>query len=273
MKIYICADMEGVAGVTNMQHLSPEGCEWGLARQWMTGEVLAAIEGARSAGATTFVVSDSHGNALNLLIDQLPDDVEVVRGWPRPLEMMQGIDAGSFAGAFFIGHHTGHTDIDGTIAHTLTGAVYELRLNGEPASESRLNAAIAGHYAVPVLLATGDRAYVDHVNALLPEAATVVTKTASSDYSVQTLTPERARSLIRAAAASAVQRAPQVNPYTVTVPVAIDVVFKQRLPAEVLSLWPGVARIGPTSVRFTAQDMAEASRMIVVATSYNPNGR
>ena len=40
----------------------------------MTQEVNAAIEAARSAGATDIVVSDSHGNGQNLLIEKLPKD-------------------------------------------------------------------------------------------------------------------------------------------------------------------------------------------------------
>ena len=58
----------------------------------MTEEANAAIAAAREAGASEFVVADSHGNFQNLLVDKLPPDVQLVRGTPRPLGMMQGID-------------------------------------------------------------------------------------------------------------------------------------------------------------------------------------
>ena len=45
----------------------------------MTQEVNAAIEAAFEAGATEIVVSDSHGNGENLLIEKLPKNVLVVR--------------------------------------------------------------------------------------------------------------------------------------------------------------------------------------------------
>ena len=61
----------------------------------MTGEAKAAIEGAELPARPAFVVADSHGNAQNLLIDQLPEDVRIVRGFPRPMSMMQGIDGPS----------------------------------------------------------------------------------------------------------------------------------------------------------------------------------
>ena len=100
LKIYISADMEGVTGAVTGDQLGPGGFEYQRFRQFMTDEVLAAIEEARAAGATEIVVSDSHGNGENLLIDQFPPDIRIVRAWPRPLMMMQGIDE-TFDGAIF----------------------------------------------------------------------------------------------------------------------------------------------------------------------------
>jgi hypothetical protein len=102
LKVYISADMEGVAGAVTGEQLGPAGFEYARFREFMTAEVLAAIEGARAAGATEFVVSDSHGNGQNLLIERFPADVTIIRSWPRPLGMMEGID-GSFDAAIFIG--------------------------------------------------------------------------------------------------------------------------------------------------------------------------
>ena len=90
--------MEGISGVVQPAQLAPGGFEYSSAREWMTGEVNAAIAGIRDAGAAEIVVCDSHGNGQNVLIDKLPEDVRIVRGFPRPLEMMQGIDD-SFAAA------------------------------------------------------------------------------------------------------------------------------------------------------------------------------
>src|SRR3954451_9531858 len=77
LKVYISADMEGITGVASADQLAPASFEYGRAREWMTAEVLAAIQGARDAGATEFVVSDSHGNGESLLIDRFPSDVPV----------------------------------------------------------------------------------------------------------------------------------------------------------------------------------------------------
>src|SRR5688500_19697532 len=150
MKIYISADMEGVVGVVTSEQLGPRGFEYARFREFMTQEVNAAIEAAFEAGATEIVVSDSHGNGQNLLIEKLPKNILLVRSWPRPLLMMQGIDE-TFAGAIFLGYHTGTTNPTGVRAHTMSSArLADVRLKGVSVSGAGFNAAIAGDFNVPV---------------------------------------------------------------------------------------------------------------------------
>ncbi len=176
MKIYISADMEGVVGVVTNEQLGPQGFEYARFREFMTQEVNAAIEGALAAGATQIVVSDSHGNGQNLLIEKLHKDVTLVRAWPRPLMMMQGIDE-TFAGAIFIGYHTGTTNSQGVRAHTISSArLADVRLKGISVSEAGLNAAIAGHFNVPVIMISGDDAVVKETQALLGDVEGAVVK-------------------------------------------------------------------------------------------------
>ncbi len=121
IKIYISADMEGITGVVTADQLSPSGFEYQKFREYMTDEVVTAMQAAREGGATEFVVSDSHGNAENLLIDRFGEDVTVVRGFPRPLSMVQGLDS-SFAGVMLIGYHAPTHSASGVRAHTLSSA-------------------------------------------------------------------------------------------------------------------------------------------------------
>src|SRR6476661_4353795 len=106
LKVYISVVAEGITGVASADQLGPASFEYQRAREWMTGEVVAAIQGAREAGATEFVISDSHGNGQSLLIDKLPIEVPlmIVRSFPRPLGMMEGIDS-TFGAVIFIGYH------------------------------------------------------------------------------------------------------------------------------------------------------------------------
>src|SRR5258708_35500720 len=120
-KIFMSVDLEGISGVVQPAQLGPDGFEYQRAREWMTGEVNAAIAGIREAGAAEILVCDSHGNGQSVLIDKLPDDVRIVRGFPRPLEMLQGIDD-SLAPALFVGYHASAWTADAVRGHTLSSA-------------------------------------------------------------------------------------------------------------------------------------------------------
>jgi D-amino peptidase len=270
LKVYISADMEGVAGVVTGDQLAPQGFEYERFRGFMTNEVLAAIEGARAAGATELLVSDSHGNGENLLIERFPKDVQIVRSWPRPLAMMQGIDA-SFDAVLFVGYHSSTTNPEGVRAHTMSSAhLADLRLNGVSVPEAGLNAAIAGHFRVPVAMITGDDAIVKEAQALLGPLAGAVVKWNYGFHSARTLTPEAACELIRETTRRALSDRKTWKSYAVTAPVTLDVRFKNYRPAEVLAYLPGIERTDAHSIRFRGKDIVEVSRFLEFLNEYEP---
>src|ERR1041384_7058484 len=155
LKIYISADMEGVVGVVTADQLGPQGFEYNRFREFMTEEVKAATEAAFEAGAAEVVITD------------LPRNVTIVRSWPRPLMMMQGIDE-TFDGAIFIGYHASTTNPAGVRAHTISSArLADVRLNGTSMPEAGINAAIAGYFNVPVIMISGDDVIVKEATGLL----------------------------------------------------------------------------------------------------------
>ena len=270
MKIYISADMEGVAGVVTGEQLGPAGFEYARFREFMTLEVLAAVEASFEAGATEVLVSDSHGNGQNLLIERLPKSVTVVRSWPRPLMMMQGIDS-SFDGAVFIGYHSGTTNSEGVRAHTISSArLADVRLNGASVPEAGVNAAIAGHFNVPVIMVSGDDAAVKETQALLGDVEGAVVKWAYGFHSARTMTPEAARDLIREKVGRAVRRIHDFKPYKIKAPVTLDVRFKNYRPSEVLAYLSTVERTDAHSVRFVGRDIVEVSKFLEFIMTYEP---
>src|SRR5437667_9568132 len=169
----------------------------------MTAEVNAAIQGARDAGPADIVVCDSHGNGQSVLIDRLPDDVQVVRGFPRPLEMMQGIDA-AFAAALFIGYHASEWTADAVRGHTISSArLLGIRLNGMEVSEGIYNAALAGQFGVPIAFISGDRLAVAQLQKVIPMAEGAAVEEPYGYHSAMTGTPARGQAMIRGGAASA----------------------------------------------------------------------
>jgi D-amino peptidase len=272
LKVYISVDMEGIAGVASADQLGPTGFEYQRAREWMTAEVYAAILGATEAGATEFVISDSHGNGQSLLIDKLPLNVSVriVRAFPRPLAMMEGIDS-TFAAAMFIGYHTSTSSLTGVRAHTISSALLtRISMNGVAQSEAGINAAVAAHYGVPVVMITGDDQIVAETKQRLGNIEGVAVKRAIGFHSAETMVPSVAAELIHQRAKIAVQRRAEMKPYSVTRPITLDVAMKNYRPVELLGYLPNVQRIDSHTVRFIGKDMIEVSKFLEFITNYDP---
>ena len=270
LKVYISVDMEGIAGVVTSDQLGPAGFEYDRAREFMTGEALAAIAGAKDAGATEIVVSDSHGNGESLLIDRFPDDVRIVRSWPRPLMMMEGIDS-TFAAAIFVGYHASTNSPAGVRAHTISSAnLASVSLNGVSVPEAGINAAIAGRFGVPVVFISGDDIAVDETRKLLGDVEGAVVKRAISFHSASTMTPKAAQQLIHDNVKTAVGRRASFKPYVVKAPVTLDVVFKNYRPAEMLAFLPIVQRTTSHAIRFTGRDIVEVSKFLEFIGTYEP---
>ena len=272
LKVFISADMEGITGVVQPAQLGPSGFEYGRSREWMTAEVNAAIEGARAAGARSFVVADSHGNGQNLLIDQLPQDVQVVRGFPRPMSMMQGIDD-TFQAAIFIGYHASEMTSESVRGHTFSSAkLLGVSLNGREVSEGMFNAAIAGHFGVPVVFVSGDRKAVEQMQGAVPGIASAIVKEPLGYHSAMTLTPARAQAMIRQGVRDALANRASIKPAPIAGPITLDVGFKLTLDAERASFIPGLTRQGAHGIRGTLPDMLQIVRLMQVLSSFEaPN--
>lgn len=268
IKVFISVDMEGITGVVSDQQLGPDGFEYQRFREFMTADALAAIDGAREAGATQFVVADSHGNMQNLLIERFAADVTIIRGGNRPLSMMHGIDS-TFAAVMFVGYHSATTNPQGVRAHTMSSATFAgVYLNGRPMAESSMNAALAGAAGVPVVLVSGDDAAVGEVRTLLGDVEGAVVKQSIGFHSAATMTPAAGQALIKARARAAISRLRDFKPHRVNGPYILDLVYKSYLPAELMALLPGIERRDAHTVRYTAQSLRDISRFLVFSTGY-----
>ena len=268
-KIFISVDMEGITGVVQPAQLGPEGFEYQRAREWMTAEVNAAIAGIRETGAAEIVVCDSHGNGQSVLIDKLPDDVQIVRGFPRPLEMMQGIDE-SFSAAAFVGYHGSEWTTGAVRSHTISSArLLGVKLNGMEVSEGIYNAAVAGHFGVPVAFISGDRLAVTQLQKVVPGAEGVVVKEPLGYHSAMTVTPARGQAMIRDGVKRAMSKLGSLQPYRISTPVRLEVGFKLTIDAERAAFVPGLSRADAHNVQGSFRDMIEVTKLLQVLTSFD----
>lgn len=269
LKVYISADLEGVVGVVTGDQLGPSGFEYSRFRQFMTNEVNAAISAAREMGATEILVSDSHGNGENLLMEQLPDDIELIRAWPRPLMMMEGIDE-TFDAAILIGYHASTTNTEGVRAHTISSAsLTAVRINGIEMMEASINAAIAGDFGVPVVMISGDDATIEEARRIIGDMEGAVVKWNYGFHSARTIMPEASYALIGDRVKAALGRLDDFTPYVMDGPVELEISFKNYLPAEVMAYLPNVDRVDAHTIRFVGADMTEISRFIAFTTRYS----
>lgn len=263
MKVYISVDMEGVAGVTRTDQTLEGEKDYERFRRLMTQEANAAVEGALDAGAEECIVNDSHGSMTNLVIEDLHPAARLISGSNKHLVQMEGIDA-DFAAVFFVGYHQREGGGDGILSHTLRGGlVYEVRVGGLPVDEAMINAGIAGAFGVPVALVSGDSAVCKDCEERLLGVVTAAVKEPLNRFVGLSLTPQRARDLIRERAAAALKKANagSLKPHVVAGPVRFEVDFKNTAPAHMATLIPGVERLGPRTIGFQESDYITAFKL------------
>lgn len=259
-KVYISADMEGITGLVDDSQVSPSGRDYALGRALMTAEVNAAIAAAFEAGATEVVVNDSHGPQTNLQPDQLDPRAALITGAPKPFGMMQGLDA-SYAAVIFIGYHAQASTPAAVLDHTFSGNLKSVRLNGREVGEYGLNAALAGHYGVPVVFLSGDTAVTEQARSFIPGIEVVAVKEGIVRTAARTLHPAAAREKIATGVKAALARRGQIKPVQLSKPVTIEIELADSAQADSAMMVPGMERVSGRVVRYTAPDMAVAYKI------------
>ncbi len=262
-KIFISADMEGIWGVVHANQTSQASPEYTAARKWMVDDVNAVIAGLLEGGAGEVVVNDSHGSMRNISAEALNPKAALISGSPKPLSMMQGIDA-TYDGVVLVGYHARAGSALAILDHTISGGtIRAIRVNGREFPEMGLNAAIAGYYKVPVIMLSGDTETCAQAMSLFGDAfVTAAVKQATGRFAAQMLPQDEARARLREAAKQAVSRAGKVPPFRIEPPYTFEVEFLTSGQAELPLMLPGVKRPSPRSVSFTATDYIEGFKML-----------
>lgn len=263
MRVLIMSDMEGVSGIVVWEQVNGGAAMFEEGRQLYTEEINAAVRGAKAAGATEIVVVDCHGAGQgwtfnSLIPDNIHPDCEWVahHGWGRYDEMWEkGCDA-----CLLIGMHARNGTPDGVLCHTISTVKYRnLWFNDELVGETGVNAALNGHYGVPVALVTGDAAVCREAKSLLGESLpTVAVKKGLSRYSARQLPPIRARERIEEAAKSALTGRIQTVPYVPEKPTTIRIELESVDKLADFKGRPGIEITSPLTVESRAKNWLTA---------------
>lgn len=250
MNIFISVDIEGVAGVNEGLQGQRGNLEYEVARNLMTQEANAAIQGAFDGGAEKVTVADSHGPMRNMIADKLDPRARLISGKPRPLSMIEGV-TDKFDGVVLIGFHAAAGNF-GVLSHTISGLAFSrIEINGVRAGEPLLFAGHAAEIGVPLLAVSGDDCLAREITSQFPASRSITVKRAIGAVASDSLSPEKSCKMIKAQVQKAVSEA---SSFEVCMPcdppLVVDIVFKHQRQADAADLLPFVTRADALSVRF-----------------------
>lgn len=267
MKIYISADIEGVAGTTAWEEADRNTAHYEQFRQQMTREVAAACQGAVDAGAEEIWVKDAHGSGRNIYAQDLPDCVRLIRGWSgHPLMMMQELDD-SFDAAMMVGYHAAASVGGNPLGHTFSSSrIFSLKINGMIASEFLCSSFSAQYVGVPVVYLSGDETICAEARKLDDELVTTAVSRGIGASSVS-IHPDAAVQQIRADVQKCL--ATGASAYSNKLPESfkVELRFKNHGDAYRGSFYPGASLKDASTVRFESSDYMQVMKFFLFMLS------
>lgn len=224
MRIYIMTDIEGVAGVVDFASQTYSSSKYyEQAKELLTAEVNASVEGAMRAGATEVVICDGHG-AGGIIPELLHPSAKLLHG--RPIGKFWEVDNGKWDAYFLLGHHSMNGTPDGNLNHSYANeSIIQMHLNGKPIGEIGMNTYLAGWFGIPVALITGDEAACREAKGYVPNIEEVAVKRGINRTCAITISPVKAREKIQNGAYRAVQRIQEIAPAKITGPCELTIEY------------------------------------------------
>jgi D-amino peptidase len=231
----------------------------------MTGETLAAIEGAKAAGATEIWVKDAHASGQNLLIDQLPADVKVVRSWAgHPFGMVQELN-GTFDALVMIGYHSSAGSEANSLAHSLSLDAAKIRLNGRRASEFLIYALAAASVGVPAAFVSGDAGLMVEIAQVNSSIRSCAVKEGAGQLTVL-MSPSGARLAISQGVQNGLSG--DLTPFLLEIEprYVLEIAYSDPNLAARHQHYPGAWHVGNRTIRFETDHYFDVLRMLTYVT-------
>jgi D-amino peptidase len=261
LKVFIVAD-HGIGSMVSDLQAVPGRAQYQIFRKFMTEEVNASIRGALAVGATEILVADSHSHMQNIIAEDLNPRAKLVRGGPRPLCMMEGINE-SFDAVIFIGGHARTGTRYAVREHSFGHDYLNIWVNDILVNEFIFDAMVAGHFDVPVVLATGDEAFTEQMKEFIPNIETVTVMQGVGQGAI-TIHPSKSRSLIEEKTSKALKRLSSFKPVQLMSPYTLKIEFAHVHYAEIVSWIHGVELENDRTVLFTTEDFLQIPLLLEV---------
>ena len=257
--MYIVCDVEGVAGVVDFKKQCMEKGEYyQQAIKIATLELNALIEGLLEGGATEVYAWPGHGDfpgGIDFELIHLECKLVMHGGDGGP----EGVDS-SFDALILHGLHGMAGAENGVLSHSFYPLPRNIWFDDSKIGEIAMNIYGFSEHGVPCIMVTGDQAAIDEARMLIPNIEGVPIKWgleekeklgALSVRKAVSLSPAKARELIREAARKAIQRLSEFEPLKLKKPFTLKVEYIEPKYVEDKLKIPGVRRLN--EVTFTKQ--------------------
>ncbi len=250
--IFLITDAEGVGGVCRQDQAEPSNREM---QQLLTAEINAAVQGFYDGGAGEVIVWDGHDGSQTLSTLTIHPRAKLVMGGLGASMLMER----KFSAVAIVGQHSKANVRGGIMAHSYSSlGIQTMKLNGKAVGEIDVIAAMAGHFATPVIMVSGDKAAVAEMREIVPDAEFAAVKEGLGRYACISESAENAQRMIKAAAQRSVAKIATIKPYRVPGPCTLEIEYTTRnsLPVD-SELRTAVEVIDDRTIRFRGKDVLE----------------
>lgn len=263
MKLYISVDLEGMTNVNFWHEIDFRDPSFEYHRKIVNKQIIQICNSLfkRYKELKKITICDSHAFGNNILYEELPENVELIRGFPRPYYMMEGLTE-EYSGVLLLGYHSKSGDI-GNLDHTYSLKIDNIYINGKEMSEFLINSYLAGEYGVPTIFTSGGNEYIKYVHSLDLEVDTLVTKEELGKFSSKIQSSEVLEKNIH----ESIMHLKEVKEYTpikIESNLEVQIRFLDTLYAEVASWIPTVTRENGKTIRYSTKNIKEFYEILMV---------
>jgi D-amino peptidase len=262
MIVWICTDMEGLAGLDQWKQCADpddDSPDYRYGREQLTAEINAAIAGCFDGGATEVRVLDGHGRNRNKGFIPEQFDTRAQQMWiaaRNPLRW-EGLDESVHAVAM-IGQHAMAGTIGGYLDHTQsTKTICRYKINGEEYGEMGQFALYAGGVGAPLVYVSGDEALCEEARRQFPHAHSTPTKRGTGWETCVLYPPDEVRANIRRDIAGALQSVDRSKAWRLPPPIEVSVEMAWSGAVDGMARIPGVRRPHARIASWTIHDQRD----------------
>lgn len=268
MKLFISADMEGIAGYSAYQHGIPTSKDFAAMVDLWIIQINSIIEAAIEVGVEEVLVNEAHSAMNYINLKTLHPRASLVSGYIKADNQMHGLDE-SFVGGVFIGHARAGTALGGLNHAYVMRDVHDIRLNGDSIGEIGLNALWAAYLGSGLIMVVGDDYAAQEAQDFNSSIHCAIVKKGISQFSAMHLSLDVANQEIKKTIKKAIGAQKKGAFKNVDLPseFEMEIDFSLSEIAHLCSYIPGVDRVGARTVKFNNKDYRELQHTRIVCTN------